>query len=75
MATTWEIEVEMRVRKTFRLEGPEDEELVRKIILDSLVPGGLWKSFVHHEPHYAVMRPVEEIIDNEPVIVNMTTAL
>ncbi len=67
---TWEIDVEMRVRKTLVLGGPETEEATRSIV-EMVLSGQMdishfvkWSSDPTNRP-----MPVETIIDNDPQIV------
>ena len=69
---TWEIEVDMRVRKTLRLSGPQNEATVREIVETSLTPSGIWPSFTHYDSeYYGILRPVERMIDNKVEIVSI----
>ncbi len=70
---TFEVDVEIRVRKTLHLSGPHDEAAARQIVEDMLAPGGIgtWplQKKESDGASFPQMRPVETIIDNQPQIV------
>lgn len=70
---TWEIDVDIRVRKTLTLTGLTSEEAVRRCIESVFVPGGLslttFQKWESDGESYPRPRPVEQIIDNDPQIV------
>jgi hypothetical protein len=69
--TTWEIDIELRVRKTLIFGGPATEEAARAIAATVLrgempiVPLLKWEP----DGHGYGRHPVETIIDNDPQIV------
>jgi hypothetical protein len=68
---TWEFDVELRVRKTLRFGGPEDEETARQVVA-TIFAGDLDISqFLKWSDNRTAFRPVpiETIIDNNPTIV------
>ena len=69
--TTWEVVVDMKVQKTFRLAGPRTYAEVASMVRAGLDDDQTWKALAHYEPHFAILRPVEHIIDENPVIVSM----
>lgn len=70
--TTWEIDVEVRVRKTLCLAGPATEDAVRKIIEGAMEEDGLglwiFQKKVSDGMAYPMPVPVETVIDNQPTI-------
>ncbi len=68
---TWEFDVELRVRKTFRVVGPDTEERAR-VLFGEMLRGDLSPShFIKWTDGRETYRPVpvEEWIDNDPLIV------
>ena len=66
---TWEIDVEMRVRKTLHFGGPTDEPAARRIAELALAGGiDLSTIFKWTGPAHRPV-PVETVIDNDPQIV------
>ncbi len=68
---TWEFDVELRVRKTLTLAGPDNEALARRII-ETVLTGTMDPSmFIKWTDGRTAYRPVpvEEWIDNDPQIV------
>lgn len=68
---TWEVEVDMLVRKTLRFGGPATEEAAREVVRGVLTADGLWPSMAHYESVYGIPRPIERMIDNSPQIVSI----
>ncbi len=68
---TWEIDVEMRVRKTLVFSGPPDEAAARKMAALALKKEIELSSFLKWTDGRRAYRPmpVETVIDNDPQIV------
>ena len=68
---TWEVDVEMRVRKTLIFSGPLSEEVAREIAtmaLSGKMDLSTIQKWADGRSAYRPM-PVETIIDNDPQIV------
>ena len=68
---TWEIDVELRVRKTLTFSGPGTEEAARSLVA-MVLSGEMDPShFIKWTDGRAAYRPVpvETIIDNDPTVV------
>lgn len=73
---TYEIDVELRVRKTLILAGPTSADAAREIIAATLAGNGIsLDTFLKYQPDgYMRPWPVETIIDNDPQIVAVREA-
>ncbi len=70
---SWEVEIELRVRKTLHLSGPVDAGAVRAIIDGAINHGGtgiemFQKVEADGRGYY---RPVERAVGNDPVIISV----
>jgi hypothetical protein len=66
----WEIDVEMRVRKTLIISGPETADAARTIVAactDGGMPWSTFQKWLALDPHK--ISPVEVVLDNDPQIV------
>lgn len=68
---SWEVDVELRMRKTLAMAGPVDEGAVRAIVDGAMKHGGVGLEMFQKVEISATGRavPVEEIVDNAPTIV------
>lgn len=64
---SWEVDIELRVRKTLHLAGPTSEDALRDM-LPKLLDGLDINTFAKYEPGFPP-RPVEVTLDNDPSIV------
>ena len=73
--TSYEIIVDVRVRKTLVLSGPTSKDTARKIIESALKPDGLgtwiFQKKENDSASFPMPRPVETIIDNNPQIMEV----
>lgn len=69
----WEVDVEVRVRKTLRLGGPETPELARQIIGEALRGGIDAAHFIKWKPNGPSGYPIpdETILEPDPGIVEV----
>ncbi len=69
---TWEIDVVVRVKKTLWLAGLTEESAVRGAIESALKPGGIaLATYAKGVSDGFRQIPVEEVIDNDPQIVEI----
>ena len=72
---TWEIDIELRVRKTLTFSGPRTEEAARSLIA-MVLSGEMGPShFIKWTDGHTAYRPVpvEVFIDNNPMVVAVRT--
>jgi hypothetical protein len=67
----WEIDVDLRMRRTLLIRGPLNEEKAREVAVRLLIGGVELSSFLKWSDGRSAFRPmqVETRIDNDPTIV------